>query len=716
MPADIVTRLVDNFDSYDSVTVETKATLDLGDTWTATPGLEAKTLAIRTNGFDTATLLYRAGHQVKQKGEPYAECPLLDLVGKYCRISIGSYQWHGYIVGQQVSGHDVFIDASDGNKRKYRKQDQELEVLGLEYLLDRRQVDGSVIFDTTRVGRPIAFNAGSTSPIRNDLRHRGNKHDGNNTDLMPVFENGLSSSEEWTAAEIVKYLLYYFPPVDDADDEQPAAWTLDSSAATLLADYRPSYNPQGKTIYQVLNELINPQRGYCWWLEYEGIPVPSGTITIYAESLAAAVVSLPSGGSLPANTDQQSLDYDLDPRVVAVKRNTNLRKKYNRVRARGAPMTSTFTVGFGDSTLVKDWGTADETAYKAAASSTTGYAGLSDAEKKKRNDAFRRQEWLARVFSAFRIPTNWDQKCGNGGATGVTRNWAFADVEKTGSILGGLPLVVNSLRVLARTLLREGVDYQNPTSPVDNNPSTSEPDLSAPFVAAKVATSPDKWQFLHRLTDADFADGTPVAEIKTSYSLFSQHHQPGFRLQANGGPAHTLALNNWATAEPTGREPEIDYTTLIATIACEADTHAEGVYPATPPADVIIEELLIDVGDEYRLDFLPENTVVDIRNGSLVLANASTAVGRLLRDDRDKLEDIARFAYEWYKDDNASLTLTLGQLRQVFTLGTMITTTGDAETLQTINTVIGSISYDFDKGQQTVTTLGDAIDLPSMLT
>lgn len=715
--ADIITKPATPLLAPAAVTVATKANLTVANSWAATAGLECDALAIRVNGLSSAKLLYRAGHQVAQIGQPFANCPPLDLVGKFCRIQIdGSADWTGLVVDENRVRSGVFIDADDGDKRKYRAQDQVFTVAGLEYLLDRRRIDSAITNDGTRLGRSIAFNAESTAYQKAARKQRGNRTSSTNTAGYYEFDDAPGGSE-WTAANIVEYLLKYFGPVDDSDNELPTEFILSTGGFLLLSDYKPTLDPTGLTVKQALDQLLHPSRGWCWWVEYSEDTGTNGQAIVHVQSLASADITLPSGDTLPQNSDQQSLDFDLDETCESHRLTRNLQRRYNRVRCRGARMTSTFTVGFGDSTLADDWGSTLETAYKNAASSTTGYGGLTDDEKAARNDAFRRSELLDRVFKAFRVPAAWDQKCGDGGATSpaVTRNWAFADIETTGSILGGLPTIVNNIRVLQRTLLEVGVNYADPTTPVDNNPSGTELDLRAPFAIVKVATSPDKWQFADKLTQADWADGTEVGDIKSSYHLYAQQQAPGVVLRSSSGDAHACALNHWTSAEPTGRDPEIDYEDMIVTLSAEADKFAEGVYPASVTAGEWVDELVIELGDDYRLDFLADKTVVDVDNGDLVLATPSTNAGRLLRDDRERLEDAARMAYEWYQDDRVGLDLTLGQTSQLFTLGTLVTTIGDGETLETINTVVGSIAYDFVNQTQTVATLGDAINLPRLL-
>lgn len=706
--ADIDT-ITDPIQQFATVTVEHKNTLALATPWGETEGLYCNQLTSRVNGLDEARLFYAAGSQVARRdGNGFQNCPPLNLINHFVRVTVDdgvtSYQWHGIVVDDHLSRSGV---AMIGGQRKYRIQDQALTVNGLEFLLDSRRIDSAIVDDTTRIGRSLAFNSDSTARLTSSRATRGNRTSVTNSDSLYVFAK-TPGGDVWSAAGIVAYLLKYFTPVQSDNTPNPVEWSLDVGAVLLLSDYYTTFDPTGMTTYEALNALLNPQRGFCWWVEYDPAAGTGGQAIVKVESLATSDVSLPGGGTLPENTDQKSVDFDLDPTAHGVQKFGSRRhRNFNRVRFRGAPITATFTVGFGDSTLAAGWEAALETAYKTAASGTA-----------EENDAYRRASVFRGVYSSFRIPDAWDQKAGDGGATSpaVTRNWAFADTEKTGSILGGLPLMVNNVRVLPRTLLKSGVDYSNPSSQVDYNPAGSDPDLEPPFAAVKIATSPDKWAFTDKLSTIDTDGSTAVGDIKTSYHLYAQQQAPGVRVQASSGAAHAMAVNHWSGAQDTNRDPELDYENLIVTLSAEADTRVEGAWPASAPTGVMLDELVIEAGDDYRLDFLAENTVVDVVAGNLVLANATTNVGRLLRDDREALEALARQAYEWYQTDRSGLQFHLTQSRKLFDLGTLVTTIGDAETAETVNTVIGQVSYDFLQGRQQIVTLGDTIDLPALIT
>ena len=83
------------------------------------------------------------------------------------------------------------------------------------------------------------------------------------------------------------------------------------------------------------------------------------------------------------------------------------REQFDRIIVRGAKIKSvgTFRVENGD--LVIGWTEEEETAYKAAASSASGYGSLTDEEKADLNDKYRSVDRFERVYTTFVVPDSW---------------------------------------------------------------------------------------------------------------------------------------------------------------------------------------------------------------------------------------------------------------------------------------------------------------------
>lgn len=685
--------------------VATKNALSDGS-WTIVPYLYADSLSLRVNAVDEATLSYEFGKMMRPGEDSFGIVQPLDLAEKFVRIrtfngappeppdtddSVGTpvVTWYGYVIGdvnsrngvQEILGQNEFMVGT-----------QRISAVGLEYFLGRSQVDSAVVWDANAaseitIQRPLIFNAGGVSGLTTNISRRGNKKTG------AVFFDQSASSEEWDGEFIIEYLL--------ANHAANFPCTIGLGSFGPLEDYKPVLDTRNMTVFDLFNTLANPRRGYVWWLEYDD---GGNSVDVKIDTLATSSISLPDGGTIPANANQITLDFDSQLDVLSGPTySRNLSAQYDYIKCRGNRLTCTFTLGFGDGTLEKDWLDAQETAYKAGASGEGGYAGLSEDDKKTANDAFRAAEQFARVYGAFRIPADWDGTTGDGGG-----NFALAPalpiLSTSGSVLGGTPLSLPGLRLLNETLLKEGWDYTDAANPTSVNPSGTEPQFAAPFAMFEVSPTQPNLQFAHAIGRSNFLGNDDPNENKISYHLRMQGTAPGVELRAGNGRNHGMAINQWGDAEPSNTEPEVDYETLRVTVSAEADAFAEGVYPATAiPATAQV--LVIQLSDEYRLDYLAPKTVFDLDNGAAKVTN-----GGILRDDRARLRDIARLAYEWYWLPRRVLSMGFRQVRDFIGVGNLITTVGTGTTQTSVNTVVGMVSYDFLRSTTSIETLADQFD------
>lgn len=714
-------------------TVEYTTNIKNKDSWVLVPYLWCAQLKLAANAYSTAQLRYEIGQEVLQPGDNlYRDWQPVSLRTKYVRVTmisddidIPSLVWVGYVLDDNVSRDGVVDDAGTN---KFQGEAQLFQCVGLEWFLDREQIDSAVVHnpagDPIRILRPLRFNGGESTTIDMKAAHRGNRSDDVDIDDVYVFTDDPTTDNEWSPDDIVDYLLMYHTPRDSADDPSPCQYVLDDgdSATGFLKGWAPTAFNERLTVFAMLNKLASPARGLVWWLEFDSFGVINSMPQAYIRinSLADGDITLPGGGDFPANDNQVALDFDgeLDVKSATLK---NLgSRNYHRIITRGARQTVTFTVGYNDDTLVEDWKSDAETAYRDAANADGDYAGLGRAKQSDRNDAMRQNDILSRVFSYFRIPATWNGKSGDGDT--ATRKFAIATISNTGSVVGGTPLTVAGLRLLRQTRLKLGVDYTNPMSPIDNTPDGSLEEFLRPFAIFQVEQepaigsnpSPNRYQYCDTLHSPQFHGGTKVApNIHTNYHLSMQEHTPGIILKAAGAPNHVLALDFFDGSigggdEPSAFKPEVSYQTLRATVCAESDNFAQGVYAVDPlPDGVPIQELVIDMGDDYRLDFLAESTLLGLDKGIPTLA--STAA--VLRDDRATLRDICRIAFEWYREDRNQLTVEFRQLRNLFSLGQMITTIGTGSTQSVVKTVVSVITYDFGKaGTMTIETSDNTLD------
>jgi len=693
---------------------------DAGD-WQSQDKLYASQLRLIANGIDEAILLYQLGDLIQEGDTQFTQYSPQDLVGKYVRVTIpqdtaADIVWIGYILQPQIEREGV----KDAGGNKLQGRFQRFLAVGLEYFLNRKQVFDSVVRvdddpDYVRIERPMVFNGGASVSLDSASDRRGNRATTVGADGVYHFADDPTTADEWTAEDIIVHLLEYYTPRDSNDAPSPTTFELDiAPIIDALDQYAPEVRTENMTVFEILNTICSPQRGLQWWAETFWTDANTHLCRINIQTHATAAVSLPGGGTFPANDNQQTVDFDQQDSVVFHVLKSLKHRTYHRFMARGARMTTTCTIGRGDETIDTDWTAATETSLKAGASGDTAavpaYAGLSTEKKGKRNDAYRKSEQFYRVYCAYRIPTDWDGKTGDGDDVGLVDFAMPIIVASSGSVIGGLPLSIHGLRLLNRLRIKQGWGYEDVDSPTSTSPTASQAEYAPPF--AFVAVSPSKYQFTHSLNDGDMAVDNPVSsKFTVSYGLRMQTEVPGFVLLPGGSPNHGLALNHWTSAEPTNTDPQVDYDTLRATVCIEADAYAEAVAePLALPANTPIETLYIHMGDNYRLDYMPANTVYDIINGEPVV----TTFGGRLRDDRLKLQDIAELAFEWYSVDRQSMVVTFSDILNVFALGMMITTAGAGATEETLNTVVSRITYDLVRMGMTIETSDDTLDVRSL--
>ena len=697
-------------------TVETADALD--GAWTLQPHVYCDRLSLVAGGVDQATLSYHFGRMIQPGEVAQALHGLLSLRRKFVRVTIDQglsdeedemgeripndkVVWYGFVVGEDQRRFGAQINPVDG-ARELAGDVQVFAAAGLAWFLDRTQVRTTAIFPGLTIGRSVPFNAAAGQVRQSSLVDRANRLAGG---VPNEFADRLDNAQLWTAGDVVRYLLDFHAPQTNTLLPWPIDFTLDSAAT--IEWFTPTVQADGRTPLAIVNELINPRRGLSWRLDViqndDGVPVEARIVPF---SFSEASITLPSGAIYPANTRLVDVDFDraIDIEVAALRFVEG--RRYDRVRARGARRGSCFSISSADGTLERDWSAAQQVSYWDAASGTAGYGGLTAEQQAARNDEFRRSELLARVFRYYFIPPEWDGRVGAGTGAGFT-DFAFPQLNDAGNIdfFAGEPFWYAGLRLANQTPLLTDQDYTFP-QPLDFTPTDAAAEPRPPFVIFRVDTAGNKWQYADQL-DNKGADGEE-GKFTASYYLRMQEAALGFELKPAGGLPHLAADNDadWpaSTVAPSQYAPEVDRLTMIATVFCECDTHVEAVWPAGPIAaadERALEELLIDVGERARLDYLAPRTVFDLADGQPRLAHIN---GHFLRDDRNLLRDIARVAYTWYREPRAAFALSYKQLTSLFTVGDLITTIGADETVEVVLTPVTGIDYDLVRGITSVRT------------
>lgn len=630
-----------------------------------------------------------------------------------------SKHWIGFIRDEGVVEW-AYEDDGEGGLR-VTGGTQTFTAYGLEYFLGRQQISGSSSRQADRSTRPFAYNAGSGDGRDVDQAKRANRQPPEDAEADPYDPLEFSfetDAVEWTAAAIVKHLLAEQCPRDQDDVAAPITYYLDENAIPYLNWFKPTVRVEGRSLLQVLDEVISRRRGLVWWFT-TGVADDELVGVISVTSMNDAALTMPEDEELPAAASQVTLDDpSVYPLLTAPQISRDGSRRYHSVRVRGARRTATFSAygaavdtGVGgyvfthdiDSRIEGAWSTDDQEDYELGVSLTDpDYGTLLDEEKQTRNDKFRQASRFERVWQYFSVD--------------AVGNLSPIINQQTGSITGYIPITSRRVaRVQRLTAMRVGVDYADATAPVANGTIENGEEFVRPFALAYLPKAANflcltlgdddaGWRRLHDLhSHAELGYDTGATsedayERKFPFGgeLTPIAGEPGFILNLHGTMPHALNAGYIGTLEPSKYGDEgLAWTGLLVTVTCEWDCYCEAVWPVVPPDASPIEELLIQVGDRARFDWLAEGTVFDLtRNGDI----RQVATAGAIRDDRKLCEQIAKLAHNWYSSDRAQVLLTFTGGEQPFEVGDLLTTIGTGAVQQTVNATVSQIAYDLERG------------------
>jgi len=650
---------------------------------------------------------YRFGDGQRAGLDGRAEYSPAELGGKFVKIeTTGLPNWYGFITEPSTEREGAIevaeVKKGDGSTEAAAHRlltgVEHYTAFGLEYLLDRVPILESKVDDgeggVKTIGRAIAFNAGDGFGSRS-RPIGGNMTTTLGPDGVTLFASSLTaaSSAEWNAGLIVAYLLNYFSPKNSAG-EVSVPFQLDySTAYDSLKWSAPMVAAEGRTVLDILNQLINRKRGLGWNIE---IDEPANEVKIVVFTFATQDVELPSGQKLKANKNQGSLDIDLDDAVDAFELRRSETDRFDQVVVRGARRGSVLTLSKEDGTIDADWSSDLESNYELGASTSAAYtaaAGDASIEAALNTDARKRDE-VARVFSWFALAQDFSGDVGDGEAGAFYR--AFPTLDSNGDPTAtGSEFWRPGLRFESYLPFLEGHDYSGSKiadgTVADNNPAGSSPEFLEPFVVFEVASN--RWVHSEHMGEA--ADsGDSDREQTWSANVSTRKDDAGLIVKVVGGHQHYLASADFdeLSGESFETEQFVNWREMIAVVYVLSDDHVEARYPAD--ADVatvdVLRQLVLTVEDAH-LDYCPEDTVVAVSHGSTL---TRTTEAGFVRDDRERLDDIARAAWEWHGSSRVAINVSKRGLSADFIVGHLITTIGGDETEETVNSVITKVEFD----------------------
>lgn len=566
-----------------------------------------------------------------------------------------------------------------------------LVAYGLEKLLADHQILTSMCEAQVEVGVPFDFNRAGPKGIE------GNRAA---TDIgIYTFSTTPSTAVTWATRDIVNYLLTYQVPADQAGVKK-VLWGLHGDSTIYVTDQdKPLLKCESATTYSLLSQLIDRRRGIMWWCEVDDDD-DNSIVWIKVNSMVAADV-VGNNLTVTANSNQVNIEYDTDPLTQVVINSSDL-PRYGQVIARGPRIRCVGTFSKQDNTLEAAWEAADETTYEAGGTAHPANTPLK--RKQARNDVIRRTPKLAKVYSLFRVPEDWDFQVGDG--LGGDLYPMFLDADNELQLQDILELAIEqTLPIL------DGEDYEGtrvPAGLVARNTVNEKEMLPLCFFRRPYKTSaPYKYQPCEGI--AAEMERTNIKENeRLQCHLTVPYGTMTINLSCQGEPQHAIAYADFTPIagedKPCG---QFDWQKAVFTFSIESQFHTEKKWPDPPAQSDTVRRKIIYAGDQYYQHYVAPQTVVGIdEDGYLVRSDGGWIP--TLGDPVDPipfLEDVAKISAAWYTVQHYVMTLETYRIRPRIdiSLGMLVLAAGGGVTDQdghkaTVNSPITQIKFTYPRG------------------
>jgi len=639
------------------------------DDWIAQPYLTAISATDTLEPtVPVATFTYQYGNIHREDAAAFEQADPIDLDGHFVRIMLvnddgPSMLWCGRIERIDYAPHGGTTKSGDATMTAY----------GLSHLLDKVTIHDAHVYENA-----TNWTIDRVPVVNEPLEH--GPSNGGNRSTYSVFGDGYyafsSDGAVWSHLDVARYVLYHHQVRIDL------AFVLhgDPDVLTALDQIHTVQRIEGLTIRQVLNKLISRRRGLAWKIETNGV---SGEIDVRVVSCLAEPIALGNGETLPANSTIH--DIALDQEILCTQPQISIAHahEYRTIRVVGEPIKVMATLqrstGLGND-FEAGWSTTEEAAYLAA------------------DTLERKHHRYDRVFTTFRIPTNWDWTVTQpGGATfnilPELNNLGTPDLEGS-TVKGWSPFA----RLLPWLPIVEGVDYSiNP--PTDRNPTGSQPTYRRPFALVLDECEDDGGEPANKYYRADRLDPDRFEGINSA-PLQMLDRELGFRLCFN--PQHRLAYQHWggaADSDIDASDPSsaFDWEQMLVTVCFETDRRL-AVHETLLQNTESLDELTIDARGAEQWLAIPGTVIgTDASGLPLRIANAN-AGANALRDDSARLRIILALATAWYQRDRVSMSLPHNGIQPTMVAGSILHDASSTWHRAPVKALVTKINFDFRRG------------------
>jgi hypothetical protein len=547
--------------------------------------------------------------------------------------------------------------------------DQNFGAWELTHLLERSEIDWAQASNGS--GATVEIDWVPVVNKRDSVKaQRGNRSAGQNSDGIYEFSD---DGDLWSNLEVIQMLLALYTP----EDGPPFVLAGQYDA---LGAFHDTIDLSGLTVWNALLKLIDRRRGFGF------VPIVTPThVKLYVFTTVDSTVRV-GGVEVPANPLVTTFDLDRRIELQNCKIVRSNAVRADQITVIGKRMLSCFTVARADGSLIYDWEAADQLAYDDGGYRKTGYYDLTDAEKEELNDTVRGSDRFATVYTRQRIPRNWNGTAGNGAGGGNNPVLPVCSDLGIVTVPGGAPFTPLDKKFEHWLPFEHNVDYSAGV-PV----AQREPTLMRPFAMVQDEEQ-GNWHMVDNPGPALKEDGCCASVVM---------YPTGCAIGINGSPNHAYALGIFdpENAQPTATEPKVRLSKTLATVAMYTDS-ALRVNLNRAGVGGVLKRKVIQVPDaEYW--YVAPGTVLGLdTDGGL----KRVAGAMVLRDDSDRLWEVAVQAYSWYGQERRSVMVEMQSLQAVGTLGTFLQSIVTAGTELRSNTILSSMSWDFKERRTSVET------------
>ena len=617
-----------------------------------------------------------------------------------------------------------FIVSSDDNELKQQgnavfdtvpaRGTQKITAMGAEWAMD--QMSKSSISSVANRSRNNKFPFNTMPLGRFAGRKTKNRERGRRLSFAGGDTRPSRLDEYWTRQQIVEYIVdamwdWNRIRFDREYEHLPLAVTFESE----MTD-EPIYEWEGKTLLQCLNELISPRRFFSWRIDYE-VADPRVVADLGEFRLRVFTTSAephPFGGAANHNPVELKTSGYVGARISLKEDN---RERYDSVKVRGARRGIVLTeqVGREKGLLAPAWTEKDKEAY---IDGPTLPEGLDDATKEFMRAAWRESEYPD-VFTKFEFHEDFDWQYDLKDNPGYSGKAAAPQQIYKFRTERPWPLYTRWQRLLP---LEEDVDYtKDPPVRKKRGPREYLKHFVFYRVTDFITVDTDESDVEERYVRHDqLADAIKRSEIKSGESLGkSVSIRPddeffGLHTTPRSVPAHWQAAKE--SIDDSGEvQPVFDWETdLFYTGYFPLDLYAEGIYHGQ---DGFIDgsQLVIDLGDVAFYDRMLPGTWVGT-NDDLTLkvsptdADAIKSRGMELRDDRDKLDQIAAFAGRYYCQQRNAYSISYSHIVENVHPGQIAVDVDGAAA----DTLVTFVSWDLVNNQTNIGTENTIPDITAL--